>query len=77
LPTGVSIEYVVDGKNRRIGKKVNGALVQGLLYEGNVKVIAELDGSGTIVSRFVYGARRYVPDYMLKGGQTNRIISDE
>jgi YD repeat-containing protein len=31
LPDGRLIEYVIDGANRRIGKKVNGALVQGFL----------------------------------------------
>ncbi len=29
LPGGTTVEYVIDGQNRRIGKKVNGTLVQG------------------------------------------------
>jgi hypothetical protein len=33
LPTGDQIDYVVDGENWRIGKKVNGVLQQGFLYE--------------------------------------------
>jgi YD repeat-containing protein len=33
LPNGTVIEYLVDGQNRRIGKKLNGVLVQGLLYQ--------------------------------------------
>lgn len=32
--------------------------------------------SGSIVSRFVYGTKGNVPDYMVKGGVTYRIISD-
>ncbi len=28
LPDGTQIDYLIDGRNRRIGKKVNGALVQ-------------------------------------------------
>ncbi len=38
--------------------------------------VAELDGTGTVVSRFVYASKGNVPDYMLKGGVTYRIISD-
>jgi len=67
---------VVDGLNRRIGKKVNGTLVQGFLYESQLAPIAELDGSGNMVSRFVYATRVNVPDYMIRGGQTYRIVTD-
>jgi RHS repeat-associated protein len=76
LPNGTNIEYVIDGQNRRIGKKVNGNLVQGFVYSGRLRIAAELDGTGTVVSRFVYGIRHNVPDYMLKGGATYRIITD-
>jgi len=38
--------------------------------------VAELDGAGTVVSRFVYGTKANVPDYMVKGGVTYRILSD-
>jgi len=77
LPDGKQIEYVVDGTNRRIGKKTDGTLVQGFLYEGWLRPVAELDGSGNVVSRFVYAARLNVPDYMEKGGKTYRIITDQ
>lgn len=70
------IDYVIDGQNRRVGKKVNGALVQGFLYENQLRPIAELDAAGNIVSRFVYGNHVNVPDYMIKGGVTYRIITD-
>ena len=76
LPDGTLIEYVIDGRNRRIGKKVNGTLVQGFLYQDDINPVAELDGSGNVVGRFVYGTKINVPDYMVKGGQTYRIISD-
>lgn len=38
--------------------------------------MAELDGSGAVVSRFVYGSKANVPDYMIRNGATYRIISD-
>jgi RHS repeat-associated protein len=70
--------YVIDGEHRRIGKTVNGSLVQGFLYENQLEPVAELDGSGNLVSRFVYcgcGAGN-IPQYLIKGGVTYRIISD-
>jgi YD repeat-containing protein len=32
LPDTTVIEYVIDGQGRRVGKKVDGVLAQGLLY---------------------------------------------
>ncbi len=76
LPSGSSIDYLIDGQNRRIGKKVNGNLIQAFLWQGPLQLIAELDGSGNVVSRFVYATGVNVPDYMTKGGVTYRIIKD-
>jgi RHS repeat-associated protein len=76
LVDGTSIEYVIDAQDRRVGKKINGTLAQGFLYDGQLQIIAELDGSGNVVSRFVYGDRSNVPSYMIKGGITYRIIAD-
>jgi RHS repeat-associated protein len=67
---------VIDGMNRRIGKKVNGSLVKAWLYRDALEPVAELDGSGALVSRFVYASKPHVPDYMVKGGITCRIVSD-
>jgi RHS repeat-associated protein len=50
--------------------------VQGLLYQDQLKPVAELDGSGTVVSRFVYATHVNVPDYLVKGGVTYRIVTD-
>ncbi len=76
LPNGSQIEYVIDGQNRRIGKKVNGTLVQGFLYQGSLSPVAELDNNGALISRFVYANHVNVPDYMIRGGVTYRIIAD-
>lgn len=75
-PTGTQITYLVDSRNRRIGKQVNGTLVQGFLYQDGLKPIAELDGANHVVSRFVYATHINVPDYLVKGGVTYRIITD-
>ncbi len=76
LPDGTTIDYIIDGQNRRIGKKVNGTLVQGFLWESQLRPAAELDGSGNVVSRFVYATGVNVPDYMIKGGVTYRFIKN-
>ncbi|MFC1850396.1 RHS repeat domain-containing protein [candidate division CSSED10-310 bacterium] len=69
LPDGTLIEYIIDASNRRIGKKVNGTLVQGFLYDSQLHPIAELDGSGTVVS--IFG-----PGFMIKGSTIYRFITD-
>ena len=61
LPDGTRIEYLIDGLNRRIGKEVNEVLIQRFLYQDQLNPVAELDGSGNIVARFVYGTRSNVP----------------
>ena len=76
LPTGEVITYLIDGKDRRVGKGVNGVLQKGWLYEDQLRPVAELDGSGAVVSRFVYATRVNVPDYMVKGNVTYRLVLD-
>ncbi|HLK36191.1 MAG TPA: RHS repeat-associated core domain-containing protein [Polyangiaceae bacterium] len=76
LPDGTAIGYVIDARNRRVGKTVNGTLVQGLLYEGQLRPVAELDASNKVVSRFVYATRLNVPDIMVKSGVAYRVLTD-
>ena len=76
LPGGSRVEYVVDAENRRVGRKVDGRMVQGFLWEGALRPVAELDSAGAVVARFVYGERPNVPEYMTKGGRTYRLVQD-
>ncbi|MBI4584689.1 MAG: PKD domain-containing protein [Planctomycetes bacterium] len=76
LPDGTEIEYLLDGQDRRVGRRVNGTQVQAFLYQDRLRPIAELDGAGAGISRFVYATGGSVPDYMVRGGVTYRIISD-
>jgi len=76
LPNGTRITYVVDASNRRVGKLVNGVLQAGYLYDGR-QLVAQLNGSNQIVNQFVYGSRSNSPDYMIQGGVTYRIFSDQ
>jgi RHS repeat-associated protein len=76
LPVGTVVDNLVDPRNRRIGKRVNGVLVQAFLYQTQLAPVAELDGAGSIVSRFVYATRPNVPDYMVRDGVTYRMVLD-
>ncbi|MFI5365600.1 MAG: RHS repeat domain-containing protein, partial [Candidatus Binatia bacterium] len=48
---------------------------QGFLYDDQLRPVAELDGNGNVVSRFVYGEKPNVPEYMFRGA-TYRLITD-
>ncbi|MGP0098286.1 MAG: RHS repeat domain-containing protein [Terriglobales bacterium] len=76
LPSGETITYVIDPRNRRLGKMVRGSLTAGFLYHGN-RIAAQLNASNAIVSQFVYATGSTSPDYMISGGVTYRIFSDQ
>ena len=75
--TGQRIDYLIDGNNRRVGKKLNGSLIKGYVYGKGLDLLAEVDGQGSTVARFVYGSRANVPDYMIRDGVKYRIAADE
>jgi len=77
LPDGKLIEYIVDGQNRRVGKKINGKLVRGWVYQDQTQLVGELDSEGKLVKQFVYGSKTNVPDYMFYQSKEYRIISDQ
>ena len=66
LPDATQIDYVTDPAQRRIGKKRDGALVQGFLYGRAAGPVAELNPDGSLKSRFVYATRSHVPEYMVR-----------
>ena len=76
LGNGTVIEYLIDAQNRRVGKKVNGTIITRWIYSGQLAPVAELDGSGNIVARFVYATHVNVPDYIVKSVVTYRVITD-
>jgi RHS repeat-associated protein len=77
LPNHTRIDYVIDGMNRRVGRTVNGHTLTGWLYGDELHPVAELDSVGSVTARYVYGSRANVPDYVVKGGTTYRIVSDQ
>jgi RHS repeat-associated protein len=73
---GTSIAYLYDANGNRVGKKVNGTLTRIYLWAGG-QLVAEANGSGTILNRFVYATRSNTPDYLLSGGVIYRLVTDE
>jgi RHS repeat-associated protein len=76
LPSVDVIRYLVDGQGRRVGKKKNGVLEKQWIYRNQLNPVAELDGAGNLVARFVYGYQDNVPEFVVRGGVTYRIFSD-
>jgi RHS repeat-associated protein len=77
LPNGETIEYVVDGKDRRVGKKVNGVLTEAYLYQGDVNPIAALNNKGEVVAQYIYASQDNVPDYIITDLAPYRLITDD
>jgi RHS repeat-associated protein len=76
LPNGTKISYILDPEDHRVGKQVNGAVASGFLYDDDA-IVAQLDSSNNVVSGFIYATNSTVPDYMVNGGVTYRVISDQ
>jgi len=69
MPNGDVLEYMIDGQNRRIGKKINGAIVKKWIYAGGLSPIAELDSAYNVTAEFV-------GSLMIKNGNTYQLITD-
>ena len=76
LPDGTQIEYIVDGRGRRLAKRVDGEVVQRFIYQNQLNPVAELDGDGNVVATFTYTENEHVPSTMRKGGTDYRIVTD-
>ncbi len=63
----LSAAYAYDALGRRVSKTVNGVTTT-FLYDGD-QLIADLDASGKIVARYVYGPGIDEPLVMLRGGK--------
>ena len=76
---GASPEYVVDGRGRRVAKKVDGVTTKRWLYRDQLNPVAELDGAGVLTWQYVYGSKPNVPDYAIRvaDGARYRIVSDQ
>jgi RHS repeat-associated protein len=69
MPKGDLIQYVIDGQNRRIARKLNGRITNKWLYAGQLTPVAEFDSADNIIARFSGG-------YMNKRDTIYQIITD-
>jgi YD repeat-containing protein len=76
LPNHDRIDYLIDGQNRRVGKKLNGHFIKGWLYQNALSPIAEMDSTGSTIAQFIFGSKGHVPDQMIRGGMTYRLLTD-
>jgi RHS repeat-associated protein len=77
LPDGRTLDCVLDGLGRRIGKKINGVLQRGWLYDAKDRPVAELSGSSVITKQFVYTDGSFTPSFLMAGTNLYILISDE
>lgn len=72
-----SVDYLVDAMGRRIGRKEgSGPWVHWIYAPGMLAPIAELDASGVLQTVFVYTQWPNVPDYIVRGGKTFKVVTD-
>ncbi|HJW94093.1 MAG TPA: RHS repeat-associated core domain-containing protein [Thermoanaerobaculia bacterium] len=76
LPNGLVIDYILDGKNRRVAKKVNGSVTQKFLYSDGLRPIAQLAPDDSIVYQFLYAEKASAPSLIIGNGGTYRVITD-
>ena len=51
-------------------------MIIGWLYQDQLNPVAEVDSLGNITTRFVYGSRAHVPDYLIKDSVVYKYITD-
>lgn len=77
LPAGRgTVTYGLDGLGRRITRSLGGAITNRFVYRNALDVAAEVNASGTVTTRYVYGPLSHTPAYFIRGGVTYAIITD-
>ena len=73
-----NLTYSYDALGNRTLKKVDGATTQAFLYApGILGPVAQLSEGSSTETSFVYATRTNVPDLMVRGGTTYRLITDQ
>ena len=69
----------MDGRSRRIARKVDGVVTARWLYKDQLNPVAQLDGDGNLEWQYVYASKPHVPDYAIRvsDGAVYRIVSDQ
>ncbi len=70
-----SVEFTHDGMGKRVGMSRGGVFERGWIYDGD-DLVAQLNASGNVEMVFVYSTQPHVPDLVVKGGVTYRLLTD-
>ena len=62
---GDTLGYTIDGRNRRVERRLNGVLTGRWVYANDLAVIGELDSAGALRKRFVHATRDHDPDLLV------------
>ena len=77
LPDDTVVSYRVDGVGRRVARFVDGVAQAYWLYQDGLNPIAQLDAAGNVTQHYVYATRVNVPDLIIAGGVTYRVLTDQ
>ena len=71
-----TIDYVIDGFGRRVGRKANGTFDKKWLYRDALRPVAEVDSTG-VFTHFVYAdSQSSAPDFLIRSGVLYRVVKD-
>lgn len=76
LPDSTVVTYEYDARQRRVAKRRNGIVVKRWVYDGQYRVVAEVDGAGSVMSRFIYASQSHSPDYLVRGALTYTYVKN-
>ncbi|KIG17575.1 hypothetical protein DB30_03056 [Enhygromyxa salina] len=76
LPDSTKISYDYDARGRVVARYIDNVFDKGWLWQDQLNPVAEVDDTGVITARYVYASRGHVPDYVITGGETYRLITD-
>ena len=75
MADGRRIDYIVDGSGLRLGRVVDGGLVDGYLYRPSGLIAAQTDADGTVIARFAYDDAGHLA-WVRRDGHSYRIVTD-
>jgi RHS repeat-associated protein len=76
LPDRTVVAYEYDGRQRRVARTRNGVVTARWVYDGQYRVVAEVDAAGAVITRFVYASEGHSPDAMVRGGVTYAYVKN-
>lgn len=77
-PTGTTYSYQYDAFGNRTAELEDGNLKAAYLYAPGISgPVAKVNSSGQEEARYIYATKSHVPDYLVAGSATYRLITDQ